>query len=62
MCLRWGFLLSRCWRFYALQVYELPEIHTDPFDRLLITQCQLEELPILTADLTIAQYNVNVIW
>jgi PIN domain nuclease of toxin-antitoxin system len=47
---------------HALHVFSLPEIHTYPFDRLLIAQSQLEELSILTADLTIAQYEVSVIW
>jgi PIN domain nuclease of toxin-antitoxin system len=47
---------------HALHVYELPEIHTDPFDRLLIAQSQLEEIPILTADLAFAQYEVSVSW
>ncbi len=47
---------------HALHVYQLPEIHLDPFDRLLIAQCQLEDLPLLTADLTIARYEINVIW
>ncbi len=47
---------------HAIHVYKLPEIHQDPFDRLLIAQCQLEDLPLLTADLTIARYEINVIW
>ena len=47
---------------HAARVYRLPDIHTDPFDRLLIVQSQLEEMPLLTADLQIAQYEVNVIW
>jgi PIN domain nuclease of toxin-antitoxin system len=47
---------------HAIHVYKLPEIHLDPFDRLLIAQCQLEDLPLLTADLTIARYEINVIW
>ena len=47
---------------HALHVYSLPEIHQDPFDRILIAQSHLEDLPIITADLTIAQYEVDVIW
>ena len=47
---------------HALRVYELPMIHRDPFDRLLIAQSQLETLPILTADPEIARYNVDIIW
>ena len=47
---------------HALQVYSLPEIHKDPFDRLLVAQSQLESLPLLTADAEIARYDVNIIW
>lgn len=47
---------------HALRVAELPLIHNDPFDRLLVAQAQLERLPILTSDPNIARYDVEVIW
>ena len=47
---------------HALRAGALPEIHTDPFDRLLVAQAQLEGLAILTADPAIAQYEVETIW
>lgn len=47
---------------HALQVYHLPTIHRDPFDRLLIAQSQLEDLPILTTDSEIARYDVRILW
>jgi PIN domain nuclease of toxin-antitoxin system len=47
---------------HALHVYTLPDYHRDPFDRLLISQAQLEGLPILTADPQISQYSVEVVW
>jgi PIN domain nuclease of toxin-antitoxin system len=47
---------------HALQVYTLPEHHRDPFDRLLVAQGQIEDLPILTADRLFAQYDVKVIF
>ncbi len=47
---------------HALHVYTLPAIHRDPFDRILVAQSQLEDMPILTADLQIAKYPVEVIW
>src|SRR5688572_11728170 len=34
---------------HALHVAALPPHHRDPFDRLLIAQAQVEDLPILTA-------------
>jgi len=47
---------------HALRAGSLPDHHRDPFDRLLVAQCQEEQLPILTADPQIAKYNVEVIW
>ena len=47
---------------HALRVATLPEIHIDPFDRLLVAQSQLENLPILTCDPEIARYAIDVIW
>lgn len=47
---------------HALHVYNLPALHQDPFDRLLVAQSQLEELPILTADPEISRYAINIIW
>jgi PIN domain nuclease of toxin-antitoxin system len=47
---------------HVLHVHTLPEHHRDPFDRMLVAQCQLEEMPIITSDPQIAQYNVEVIW
>ena len=47
---------------HTLHVATLPRIHKDPFDRLLIAQAQLENLPILTSDANIARYDVEVIW
>jgi len=47
---------------HALRVADLPLHHNDPFDRLLIAQSQLENLPILTSDPNIARYDVEVIW
>jgi PIN domain nuclease of toxin-antitoxin system len=47
---------------HALRVAELPQHHRDPFDRLLIAQAQAEGLPLMTADSTIAKYDVEIIW
>ena len=46
---------------HALHVYSLPAHHRDPFDRLLVAQAQLENLPILTADPIMTQYAVEII-
>lgn len=47
---------------HALEVTNLPPLHNDPFDRLLVAQARLEKLPILTADATIRLYGVEAIW
>ncbi len=47
---------------HALHTPALPLHHRDPFDRLLVAQCQLESLDIVTADPLISQYDVNAIW
>lgn len=47
---------------HTLQVYGLPDHHRDPFDRLLIAQSKLEDLPLLTADPLIARYDIDTLW
>ena len=47
---------------HALRAYDLPEHRRDPFDRLMVAQAQLEDMPILTADTTIARYDVETIF
>ena len=47
---------------HALQVIYLPDLHRDPFDRIIIAQSQVEKLPIITVDSLITQYPVDVIW
>ena len=46
---------------HALRVADLPMHHRDPFDRLLVAQAQLEDLPILTADPQLAPYEVEIL-
>ena len=47
---------------HALHAPTLPPLHRDPFDRMLVSQAQVERLPILTADSQIAQYQVDTVW
>ncbi len=46
----------------ALNVARLPKLHTDPFDRLLVSQAVVHGLAILTPDEQIAQYAVRILW
>lgn len=41
---------------HAAAVANLPPIHRDPFDRILIAQAQVEGVTLLTADRTVARY------
>jgi PIN domain nuclease of toxin-antitoxin system len=40
----------------------LPEIHRDPFDRVLVAQAIAEELTLVTKDTVLARYGVPVVW
>lgn len=44
---------------HAEQVGNLPAIHRDPFDRMLIAQAQSEGLVVVTADAQIPEYGVK---
>ncbi len=43
-------------------IANLPQIHGDPFDRLIISQALAENLTIVTKDSIIPKYEVNTIW
>jgi len=47
---------------HCRRIVELPAIHQDPFDRLLVAQALCEELAILTSDRHIRSYPVNTLW
>lgn len=46
---------------HALAVAELPLLHRDPFDRILVAQARHLRLRIVTADADIARYEVKTI-
>ena len=41
---------------HAMGVRDLPDIHQDPFDRLLLAQAMREDLTLVTADEVLASY------
>ncbi|MHB9119037.1 MAG: type II toxin-antitoxin system VapC family toxin [Burkholderiales bacterium] len=45
---------------HSIAVARLPELHSDPFDRILIAQAQQENLLLLTADKIVSDYGQNV--
>jgi PIN domain nuclease of toxin-antitoxin system len=46
---------------HALAAATLPPHHSDPFDRMLVAQAQIERLTIVTRDRRIPQYGVQVL-
>ncbi len=46
---------------HTLAVEVLPNIHKDPFDRMLIAQAIAEGITLMTADSVVAEYPVAVI-
>jgi PIN domain nuclease of toxin-antitoxin system len=46
---------------HAIAVAALPEIHRDPFDRLLVAQSRVEHLSLLTQDKVLAEYGAMLI-
>ena len=47
---------------HTARLAELPFVHRDPFDRMLVAQAQVENLALLTNDPRIAAYDVETIW
>jgi PIN domain nuclease of toxin-antitoxin system len=45
---------------HTLQVLTLPFHHRDPFDRIIIAQSQIENLPVVTGDREFSDYAVKV--
>lgn len=41
---------------HAAAVLDLPALHRDPFDRLLVAQAQVEGITLLTSDAVVASY------
>jgi len=46
----------------AIRAGLLPLYHRDPFDRLLVAQAQALNVPILSADAVLDQYDVKRVW
>lgn len=46
---------------HAAKVTQLPFIHRDPFDRILVAQAMCEPLKLLTADNVLASYSELVV-
>ncbi len=59
---RLGFNLLPIGREHAFATLTLPQLHKDPFDRILVAQSQVEGIPIVTAGRLIRRYPIETIW
>lgn len=46
---------------HTLQVSTMPFHHRDPFDRIIIAQCKVENLPIISNDTNFPTYGVKLL-
>ena len=56
------FLLLDITQKHIKMVKDLPFIHRDPFDRMLVAQAIVEELYIMTIDSNMVKYDINPFW
>jgi PIN domain nuclease of toxin-antitoxin system len=47
---------------HAQRAGRLPGDHRDPFDRMLIAQAQIEDLPLVTNERLFDQYGITRLW
>jgi len=47
---------------HALHVVNLPYHHSDPFDRLLIAQADVEAMTLVSADHKFTSYSISLLW
>jgi PIN domain nuclease of toxin-antitoxin system len=57
-----GFELLNIEITHVATVTTLPFHHRDPFDRLLIAQCVVEHLPLLSGDPAFDNYSIKRLW
>lgn len=46
---------------HAREVSRLPQLHRDPFDRMLVAQARVENLILVTGDKHLAEYDIAVL-
>ncbi len=56
-----GFTILEVSAEHALAVANLPFIHRDPFDRMLVVQAKLSGATLITRDRRLAEYGIRVI-
>lgn len=56
-----GFLELPITSVHAVSVTDLPDVHGDPFDRMLIAQAGIEGMTLVTHDAMVAKYGCGII-
>jgi len=57
-----GFLALDITILHAQRAGRMPGAHRDPFDRMLIAQAQIEDLPVVTDDAVFDAFGVTRFW
>lgn len=47
---------------HALALQNMPLHHKDPFDRLLVAQAMVNQIPLLSADQQLSAYEIERLW
>jgi PIN domain nuclease of toxin-antitoxin system len=47
---------------HLIKVADLPFHHKDPFDRLIISQSIIENIPIISSENIFSKYNIEIFW
>ncbi|MEX0755612.1 MAG: type II toxin-antitoxin system VapC family toxin [Actinomycetota bacterium] len=47
---------------HVLALPELPTVHGDPFDRILVAQAVVEEIAVVTGDPHLREYPIHTLW
>lgn len=48
--------------FHTFESKDLPFHHKDPFDRMLVAQSIVENIPVITADSKLKEYGIVSVW
>lgn len=54
-----GFVLLPIEASHVMRLEKLPNLHSDPFDRILIAQSMVEDMILVTSDTTMQQYKAR---
>jgi PIN domain nuclease of toxin-antitoxin system len=59
---RVGFIILQTESIYLRRLMDLPQIHRDPFDRLIVATAVVEDMVLISADENVHKYSVTWVW